>query len=186
MQNIATTFPFAVYSPQANIHITRKALKLSVSAGGTLANNTYTWYKNGNLFKTKVGDSVVTINGKGNYSVVVTNSVATRLTLYSDTLNYLTLNNFIADESVIENKISAASVYPNPAKSFATLSFYAEGKYTITITDISGKIFQTKVGVSNKNENIIQLDVSKYASGFYLISIVDEKGNKQTLKLNKE
>ena len=183
MENIADAFPFAVYSPQANVHVSRKGYKLSVSAGGTLSNNTYTWYKNGSLFKKIVGDSVIILHGKGTYNVIITNAVATALTLYSDTINYTAGNNVIASKM---NNNSSISLYPNPAKTNATLSFNADGKYAITVTDVSGKILQTKTGVAIKGENIIQLDVSQYASGIYLITIADEKNKKQTLKLNKE
>ena len=186
MGNLATTFPFAIYSPEANIHVTKKSNRLSVSAGGTLANNTYSWYRNGSLYKTKVGDSVVTINDKGSYYVTVTNSVATALTLYSDTINYLTGGNLTAAEISMKNKILSASIYPNPAKSLTTLSFNADGKYAITITNVSGKILQTKTGVALKGENTTQLDVSKYANGIYSITISDEKSRKQTVRLNKE
>jgi len=47
-------------------------------------------------------------------------------------------------------------------------------------------VLQTKAGVAIKGTNIIQLDVSKYASGLYLVTITDGKNRKQTLRLNKE
>src|SRR6266498_4125914 len=45
MELIAQTFPFAKYSPQANIPIHQNGNTLSVSAGGTLSNNTYKWFR---------------------------------------------------------------------------------------------------------------------------------------------
>jgi hypothetical protein len=76
-----------VYAPQASIPLHYKNGKLSVYAGGTLANDTFYWYKNNKLFKTIVGDSVLPTKIKGIYSVSVTNAVATQLTLYSDTVS---------------------------------------------------------------------------------------------------
>jgi hypothetical protein len=186
MENIATAFPFATYSPQVNISIQQNGNVLSVLAGGTISNNTYNWYKNGVLFKTKTGSAKITVHDDGNYSVNVTNSVATALTLYSDTVNYAGLINSNASQLNSENNFLPISVYPNPANTNTTLSFNANGKYAITIADISGKVLQTKTGVAIKGANIIKLDVSKYASGIYLITIVDEKNRQQTLKLNKE
>ena len=119
----------------------------------------------------------------GNCSVAVTNSGATALTLYSDTVNYSSADNLIASQI---NKISSASLYSNPAKYYTTLSFNADGKYTIIITDILGKTLLTKIGVGIKEKNTIQLDVNKYASGTYLITITDSKGNKQSSKFVKE
>jgi hypothetical protein len=43
------------------------------------------------LYKTIGGDSVLTVTAIGNYSVAVTNSVATQLTLYSDTVSITSL-----------------------------------------------------------------------------------------------
>jgi hypothetical protein len=84
------------------------------------------------------------------------------------------------------NNNSFISVYPNPAKTNTILSFNADGKYTITVSNLSGKILQTKTGIANKGRNTIQLNVNKYASGVYLITIVDEENKKQTLRLSKE
>ncbi len=77
-----------IYDPQADITITNTSGILSVSAGGTLSKNTYNWYEDGTLVATKVGDSTYTVIGSdaNNYSVAVTNSIATALTLYSDTV----------------------------------------------------------------------------------------------------
>jgi Leucine-rich repeat (LRR) protein len=75
------------YSPQTSIHLNYNSGVYSVSAGGTLSNNTYSWYNNGTLIATNVGDSIFTPTIQGSYSVAVTNSVATALTLYSDTIN---------------------------------------------------------------------------------------------------
>ena len=74
------------YTPQANINITLKDGVLSVSAGGTLSNNTYTWYKNGTQVTQVTGDSTYTPTTLGSYYVEVTNSVASALTLTSNTV----------------------------------------------------------------------------------------------------
>jgi len=85
-------FEFA-YAPQANIPITYHTLNsmLSVSAGGTLKNNTYKWYRNGSLYKTVVGDSTFIADSAGTYHVEVTNYFATQLTLISDSIVYTAL-----------------------------------------------------------------------------------------------
>lgn len=76
------------YAPQDTIlplHYSNK--KLSITAGGTISNNSYTWYKDGALFATVAGDSTITVSNPGKYWVAITNSIAKDLTLYSDTLN---------------------------------------------------------------------------------------------------
>ncbi|MEO6287405.1 MAG: T9SS type A sorting domain-containing protein [Dyadobacter sp.] len=66
---------------------------LFVEAGGTVANNTYKWYRNNSLIETNVGDKFFNaeIWGFGIYKVVVTNSIATGLTLTSATYNVTAL-----------------------------------------------------------------------------------------------
>jgi len=77
---------FLIYFPQADIPLIQNNNTISVSAGGTLSNNTYQWYRNDTLISTKTGDSTFTISSPGNYSVAVTNSIASQLTLYSITV----------------------------------------------------------------------------------------------------
>jgi hypothetical protein len=73
------------YSPQANIPITQIDDKLIVSAGGSLANNTYKWYKEGSgLVDSITGDSVFRPSSAGSYYAEVSNSVATSLQLVSN------------------------------------------------------------------------------------------------------
>jgi Leucine-rich repeat (LRR) protein len=82
MEAVATRDSFAIYAPQANIPVTKNNNLLSVSAGGTLSNNTYKWYRNNVLVSTKTGDSTFTIDTAGNYTVAVTNRIASQLTLF--------------------------------------------------------------------------------------------------------
>ncbi len=177
------------YTPQRKINISANANLLSVSVGGSINHETFKWYKDGSLVATISGDSTYTATESGTYSVVVTNSDLPYLILYSHEFKYTASAGLIVsgDNASKVNMFDAkVLLYPNPAKSFTTLSFNANGKYAITITNVSGKILQTKTGVANKGTNIIKLDVSRYTNGVYLITIIDEKNKKQTVKLNKE
>jgi hypothetical protein len=72
---------------------------LSVSAGGTLSNNTYNWYRNRLLVKTIKGDSTYLPEQNGEYHVEVSNSVIFYLTLSTGTIQDplpVTLMNFEA------------------------------------------------------------------------------------------
>lgn len=73
------------YGPQNTIPLHFNGRQFYVSAGGTLSNNTYNWYKGDSLVKTISGDSTYTPAFAGNYSVAVNNRIAIYLTLYSDT-----------------------------------------------------------------------------------------------------
>ncbi len=81
------------FTPQAAISLHYASGTFSVTAGGTLANDTFHWYNGSQLIAVNVGDSTFSSNVSGRYSVAVTNSVITaatktynNLTLYSDTI----------------------------------------------------------------------------------------------------
>ncbi|CAN5419076.1 hypothetical protein BH10BAC2_BH10BAC2_18410 [soil metagenome] len=81
-----------MYVPQAYIPLHQNNSALSVSAGGTLSNNTYEWFMVGQAEPTTItGDSVFTPTQNGQYYAAVTNSICTQLTLYTDTIDYSTL-----------------------------------------------------------------------------------------------
>jgi hypothetical protein len=93
------------YWPQSPIiPIIQKTDTLSVSVGGTLSNNTYRWYSTtAGLVATINGDSTFIptssftgsyreIVTPGNYYATVTNSIATQLTLNSDTIAVHAIN----------------------------------------------------------------------------------------------
>src|SRR3954471_20970326 len=95
------------------------------SAGGTLSNNTYTWFKLGLTGETRdttviKGDSVFHPTENGLYRVKVTNSIATQLTLHSVLVRYTASDQPViasAENALQQNdKTKLFRVYPNPAK----------------------------------------------------------------------
>jgi hypothetical protein len=98
------------YSPQANIALNKYGNLLSVSAGGTLINDTFKLYKDGILLLTQPGDSVFAISAVGKYYIMAGNMVAYNLNLTSaiDTITGLV----IADTTgrVTENIVGTTSV----------------------------------------------------------------------------
>ncbi len=91
MEEVASEESFAVYAPQSGIlTLNYSGGQLSVTAGGTLANDSFHWYKDNVLYKTIVGDSILAVTEDGSYWVAVTNAVATQLTLHSDTVTIVT------------------------------------------------------------------------------------------------
>ena len=118
-----TTFPFAIYGNQALIPVHQHGNTLSVSAGGTLKNNTYKWFKVGQAGNTSIkGDSVFHPLTNGRYFTTVTNSVATQLTLKSDTIKYTMSATLSApaiassEDASQQDKTTLLLAYPNPAK----------------------------------------------------------------------
>lgn len=82
LESVDNRAPFWVtYYSQADIPVGRHGKQLTVSAGGTLRNNTYYWYKIGSLTpKVIAGDSIFTPAESGNYYAKVKNSMAKKLT----------------------------------------------------------------------------------------------------------
>jgi hypothetical protein len=106
----------------------------------------------------------------------------------SDTITFSGLTN------IAQNNVSSAlgidknsfSLYPNPAKTTVTVSFAATGNSRIKLTNVSGKVLQSRTVTAVKERNLIQLDVSKYAAGIYFVTLVNATNKQQTLKLSKE
>ncbi|WP_394772350.1 leucine-rich repeat domain-containing protein, partial [Mucilaginibacter sp.] len=75
------------YLEQAKILTQTDADKVWVSAGGTVSNNTYKWYKVGSgVIDSTKGDSVYYPSSPGSYYAEVSNSIATGLILTSNAL----------------------------------------------------------------------------------------------------
>lgn len=106
----------------------------------------------------------------------------------------------ISNEIVIDNSLrstesnSATSnskafiVYPNPVKQTATLQFTSalKEKYSITVTDATGKNVLHTSGFSNAGNNILTLDVSNFSNGMYIVNLVTGEKEKKSIKLVKE
>jgi hypothetical protein len=95
MELVQQFYPFAFYYHQKRIPIHVSNNTLSVSAGGTLSNNTYTWYMLEQPGKVVItSDSTLHPKQSGTYYVKITNAIATGLILKSDTINYTSTDAF--------------------------------------------------------------------------------------------
>lgn len=77
------------------------------------------------------------------------------------------------------------SLYPNPAKTYTTVSFNASGNVVLRLSDANGNILQTKNINAIKGVNNVTIYVSNYAAGLYFITLIDVKKQVQTLQFNK-
>lgn len=66
------------------------------------------------------------------------------------------------------------NVYPNPATDNVNVAFEAAGDYTITITDMSGRVVSTNAYTNLSGAQNIALPVADLMSGNYLVSIATE------------
>jgi len=167
MESIALNFPFAIYDKQGLIPVHQNGNTLSVSAGGTLSNNTYTWFfKNGQIKDTIVikGDSVFHPKKSGTYRAKVTNSIATKLQLHSDTIVYTAPAVIASAESTLQqhDKTNSFRVYPNPAKDI--LFVQTNSNTSFSLLNQLGKILLTK-NVNGKGS----INISRMAGGLYYL-----------------
>jgi len=72
-------------------------------------------------------------------------------------------------------------VYPNPTNGFFTLEFETDGVYNLTISDMSGRIISRET----VNEQSVQMDISNYPAGVYILTISNGKGQ-TTMRIVKE
>ena len=165
MELVAETFPFAKYNRQAPIPVYFNNNALSVSAGGTLSNNIYQWYKVGHPGNTTItGDSIFHPTESGVYFVKVRNIVVKSLNLVSHPVKYTAPAslNAIATKKVAEVLNNSFSVYPNPAKD--VLHVTTNGNASFSFMNADGKILLTsnidKAGVIN---------ISNLAAGVYYL-----------------
>ena len=169
-EQVAQTFPNAIYDHQKNIPIHQNGNTLSVSAGGTLNNNTYKWFKcvgtTCTLVSTIKGDSVFHPSESGKYYVRVLNSVATQLKLFSKPIDYTaTTNPVIAsaqDPVQQKGKTNLFRIYPNPANDI--LHVETNGSTILSLINQSGKLLVTR-SINGKGS----INISGITPGLYYL-----------------
>jgi len=166
MELIAQTFGNGFYSKQHRIPIHQHGNTLSVSAGGTLSNNTYKWYRFRHAGDTIIikGDSVFHPTQNGKYLVRVKNSIATELTLFSDSIVYIAPAIIASAENALQQngKTILFRVYPNPTKDI--LHVETNGSVTFSLINQSGKILST-TNITGKGS----INVSGITPGLYYL-----------------
>ena len=82
---------------------------------------------------------------------------------------------------------TGASLFPNPAANNVTVRFNSinQMNYTIELQAMNGAILMQKNIIATRGSNSFNIDVSRYASGIYLINIKNADGNTR-LKLTRE
>ena len=161
------------YRPQAQLSIHVHGNQLSVSAGGTLSNNTYNWFKVGKAKPVSMaGDSSFQPTESGQYYAKIRNAVVPLLTLLTDTVTY-----------TVPQPQPVVSVSPNPAKGMIAIHGLDEkNTVVITVADMSGYVWMRTV---SRQQAEIKMNVSRLKPGNYLVTVSDGKEVK-TVQLVKE
>ncbi|MEP6465854.1 MAG: T9SS type A sorting domain-containing protein [Parafilimonas sp.] len=152
--------------------------------------NTYVWTVPSDATilsgQNKSSVSVKWGSSTGNLTVQVqnvcgTSPVAVKVIKVSNSLN--------AFASTLPGSSGAAMLLmPNPVKDIATIQFYANTtySYSLQISDISGKSLLSKKGSAVAGTNIEKLNVQRFAAGSYFITLINDKGERQTVKMIKQ
>ncbi len=161
-------------SPQAILPINAYKNKLAVSAGGTLNNNTYNWFRVGDTIPVVVtGDSTFQPIQSGRYYATVNNNVVARLTLLTDTVVYA---------MPVKNELKI-TVSPNPAREVIGIYGLNEKSDTkITIADMNGNVW---LKAFSHQQSVAKCNVSRLKAGNYLVNVSNGKAVK-TIQFLKE
>ncbi len=81
---------------------------------------------------------------------------------------YISLN----DASINEGELNSLNVYPNPSDQLVTIENIGTGNSEIMVADINGRIVLSTDSKSDK----VQLDVSQFVNGIYIIRVANEYG----------
>lgn len=170
MELVAQRFVQASYGNQAIIPVHQNGNTLSVSAGGTLSNNTYSWFKVGGGTTSITGDSVFIAPSAGQYYAQVSNAVATQLILHTDTVIVShALQSIAADNHITILPSPALMVYPNPAKNYINIHTDAADAFSLQVFNTSGVVVATQA--ISKNNKDTRLNITAYAKGTYIIQV---------------
>ncbi|MFD3001450.1 alpha/beta fold hydrolase [Pontibacter toksunensis] len=167
-EEVAKTYSFAQYAPQANLRILIDNKQLSLAVGGTSKNNTFTWYKDGKQIAVVKENNTYKPSSSGKYWVIATNSVATKLSLYSDTVDFVASDSwevvvvnpnptmivedwFISDPFEIDVTKTAVGAATDGvtklllvAETDKTLKFEIKGEKQGTFSTFDGKLIEQK------------------------------------------
>ena len=123
---------------------------------------TGTWYNSMNEALPTAQDTSGTIAGSFNYDYIVESAFCP-----SDSANVLVIVDGSCDHTAsIEESLIGFSMYPNPTSTFLNVSKMASGLAALQLMDLNGKIVK-----SASFDEPIQLDLSTYPKGMYLIQI---------------
>jgi hypothetical protein len=76
---------------------------------------------------------------------------------------------------------------PNPVSDIATVLFDAATSYpfTMELTDVNGKTLLIKKGISTVGSNNEHFNVHDFAAGTYFVTLIDNTGQRKTVKMMK-
>ena len=121
-----------------------------------------TWYNSMNEVLPTAQDTSGSIAGSFNYDYIVESAYCP-----SDSANVLVIVDGSCDHTAsLEESLLGFSMYPNPTSTILNISKMASGLAELQLMDLNGKVMKTQTF-----DEPIQLDLSTYPKGMYLIQI---------------
>lgn len=167
-------------SPQAKIPLLVSGNLLSVSAGGTLANNTFFWYKDSVLVAEKVGDSSFIADVPGKYFCKISNSILSdwasgdSLVLESEMRIHVPVS---ADDFF---KKMGFRVIPNPISDDQPLQIFLEndffGEVKFEILSLDGRQFSLFEKEKTAENQVFELENLPAENSFW-VRVSDQKAS---------
>lgn len=146
---------------------------LTAEAGGTLANNTYKWFKNNVLVATITGDKNFTATEDGTYHATVTNSAVPGLVLTTEkevvTVLPVTLVSFSANREGDLNNLTWKTSFENNSKGFEVERSW-NGRRFEKVGFVAGH------GDSNSGSDYSFVDKSPLLNSYYRLKQLDFDG----------
>ena len=119
-------------------------------------------------------EAVVEGNVTGKTLIVGNNPIAITVTAEDGATAKTYTVTVVRDAPLTSAEISEAlpaRVYPNPTDDIVTLEFEASGVYNLTLMDITGKALLRQIAEGQT----VQIDLSAYPAGIYLLMMSDGK-----------
>ena len=182
--------PVNIYGPDA-VKKFQAGLIFSVDPVPGVA---YTWTVPGNAkIVSGQNSSSITVNwggGPGNVIAKAYNSCATSAgkVLYVSIANGASGNSIGREgtQRIVSPHITPAFlIYPNPARDIVRIIFESpvRGKFTLRITDITGKQMLMQTGLAVRGTNTLKMNISHMKSGVYIVSLFKDNDPVKTTKL---
>ncbi len=139
--------------------------------------STYAWDIVGGEVVAGVGTSIVTVlwGDPGNGSVFVTEISAANCEGYSDYFDVVIDDCIGIDEEIVNQDVL---LYPNPASRNVEIVFNEKigANYSVIVYNSIGQIVAETKGIASGENTNINIDVSNYFSGIYIINLTTESG----------
>jgi len=87
----------------------------------------------------------------------------------------------------LEASITELNLFPNPANENVSLEYHAisSGNHSISLTDITGKLIYNENFSAQMGNNRKQINLNGVEAGIYLVTIADENGKQNHIRLIK-